>query len=62
MTPHVLTIPPGTSMLDAARLMRKERIGALPVVEGEKLVGILTRSDVLDAFMAVLESTAVQET
>jgi CBS domain-containing protein len=30
--------------------MRQERIGAIPIVDGGRLVGILSRSDVLDAF------------
>ena len=51
MTRNVTTVGPGESMADAARLMRRQRIGALPVVEGERVVGLLTRSDVLDAFV-----------
>ncbi len=51
MTRNVTTAAAGDSMADAARLMRRERIGALPVVEGERLVGIITRSDVLDCFI-----------
>jgi CBS domain-containing protein len=33
--------------------MRGERIGGIPVVDGKKLVGIITRSDVLKAFIAL---------
>lgn len=51
MTRKVLTLAPGAFVADAARLMRRERIGALPIVDGQRLVGILTRSDVLDAFV-----------
>lgn len=54
MTYNVTTVGPGASMGDAARLMRRQRIGALPVVEGERIVGMLTRSDVLDAFVDVV--------
>ena len=39
---------------DAARLMHERKLGALPVVEGERLVGILTETDVLDAFQRLL--------
>jgi acetoin utilization protein AcuB len=53
MTREVLTLPPNVFVADAARLMRRERIGAIPIVEGARLVGILTRSDVLDAFIDV---------
>ena len=51
MTSTVLTLPPAATVADAARLMRRERIGAIPIVERERLVGILSRSDVLDAFV-----------
>ena len=51
MTRNVTTVGPGESMADAARLMRRHRIGALPVVDGARVVGLLTRSDVLDAFV-----------
>jgi acetoin utilization protein AcuB len=50
MTSTVLTLAPAATVEDAARLMRRERIGALPIVDGTRLVGILSRSDVLDAF------------
>jgi acetoin utilization protein AcuB len=53
MTSTVLTLAPAASVADAARLMRRERIGAIPIVDGGRLVGILSRSDVLDAFVEV---------
>jgi len=52
MTAKVLTLTSDASVGEGARLMRRERIGALPIVEAGRLVGILTRSDVLDAFAA----------
>ncbi len=58
MTPNVLTLDPKAPLAEAARLMRRERIGAIPVVDGERLVGIVTRSDVLDAFVALTERQA----
>ena len=51
MTRDVLSLAPDAFVPDAARLMRRERIGAIPIVDGQRLVGILTRSDVLDAFV-----------
>jgi acetoin utilization protein AcuB len=51
MTANVLTLAPAASLADAARLMRRERIGAIPIVDGGRLVGILSRCDVLDAFV-----------
>lgn len=49
MTPDVLTLRPQDPLIEAARLMRRERIGAVPVVQNGRLVGILTRSDLLAA-------------
>jgi acetoin utilization protein AcuB len=53
MTPAPLSLSPKDSVGTAARLMRRKRIGALPIVEGKRVVGILTRSDVLGAFVAL---------
>jgi acetoin utilization protein AcuB len=58
MTSNVLTVQPDDSIAEAARVMRKGRLGALPVVDGEHLVGIITRSDLLDALVAVVEGPA----
>ena len=58
MTRDVLTLAPSVLVIDAARLMRRERIGAIPIVDDRRLVGILSRSDVLDAFIEV-EQNAV---
>ncbi|HXG18658.1 MAG TPA: CBS domain-containing protein [Methylomirabilota bacterium] len=52
MTYNVVTVTPNTSIREAARLLRQQRFGALPVVEEGKLVGIITRSDLLDAMLA----------
>ena len=41
-------------MRDAAWLMREQRVGALPVIRGGRLVGILTERDVLRAFEETL--------
>jgi acetoin utilization protein AcuB len=55
MTRNVQTAPPDASIADAARLIRRERIGAVPIVEKGKVVGILTRSDLLDACETLFE-------
>ncbi|HJQ85631.1 MAG TPA: CBS domain-containing protein [Candidatus Binatia bacterium] len=55
MSPTVATVPAGATLAEAARLMRRERIGAVPVVERHKVIGIITRSDVLDAFVELVE-------
>jgi acetoin utilization protein AcuB len=58
MTANVLTLGREARVEDAARVMRQERIGAIPIVAGERVVGILTRSDVLDAFLGLSEPVA----
>jgi len=43
----VVSVEPAASLEDAARLMRERKIGALPVVEAGRVVGILTEADLL---------------
>jgi acetoin utilization protein AcuB len=50
MTRFVVTTTPQSPVTEAAGRMLRHRIGALPVVEGRRVVGILTRSDILRAF------------
>jgi tRNA nucleotidyltransferase (CCA-adding enzyme) len=54
MATDVHTIDPGRSPTEAARLMVKHDIGRLPVVENEKVIGILTRSDTMLYFYDLL--------
>lgn len=46
----VITVTADTLASEAANLMTEHRIGALPVVEKEKLIGILTSTDILKVF------------
>lgn len=57
MTENVLTLAPDAPLIEAARLMRRQRMGSVPVVDGNHVVGILTRSDLLDAFISTLEKS-----
>ncbi len=50
MTKSVLIIDPARDARDAARIMLDHRIGALPVVDGDRLIGILTETDLVRAF------------
>ena len=52
MTRKVIVLHPGDSVEEAARIMRARRIAAIPIVEDERVVGVLTRGDVIDAFLA----------
>jgi CBS domain-containing protein/gamma-glutamyl:cysteine ligase YbdK (ATP-grasp superfamily) len=49
MVPNPFTVSPSTPTLEAIEIMRKHRIGCLPVVEGDQLLGIVTSYDFLDA-------------
>src|SRR6185437_14025724 len=51
MTTSVITVGPDRSARDAAELMLDHRIGALPVVDGGRLIGIVTETDLLRAFV-----------
>jgi acetoin utilization protein AcuB len=48
MTHDVFTVRPETPLATAVNLLRRHRIGALPVIKNKQLVGIITRSDILD--------------
>ena len=51
MTENPKTISPTASLIDAARLMLKHKVSALPVLDGDKLLGIITESDIFRAFV-----------
>lgn len=51
MTPAPIVIEPDAEAVEAARLMLNNHISCLPVILGETLVGIVTTSDILVAFM-----------
>lgn len=55
MTPDPITIDPDAPVLHAARLMRQHKIGGLPVVQDDALVGIVTETDLLDFLIQRLE-------
>ena len=48
MTRDILIVRPEMPLATAVALLRKHRIGSLPVVKNKSLVGIITRSDILD--------------
>ncbi len=50
---EVFTLPPQMSVRDAAVLMRRHRVGAVMVVDGGRLTGILSERDVLNRVVAV---------
>ena len=51
MTKSVVTVGPDQDAKEAAALMLDRRIGALPVLDGGRLIGIITETDLLRAFV-----------
>ena len=46
--PHrLVTAPPTASVLEVARIMTDARVGAIPIVEGERVVGIFSERDLM---------------
>ena len=48
MSRKLITASPDTTVREAARVMVSEKIGCLPVVNGNQLVGIVTETDLLE--------------
>jgi len=51
MTKSLVTVSPRQDTREAALLMLDHKIGALPVVDGGQLVGIITETDLLRAYV-----------
>ncbi|NLA05721.1 MAG: CBS domain-containing protein [Firmicutes bacterium] len=54
MTKKIFTVSPDTILEEAALIMQEKQISTLPVLDGGKLVGIITESDIFKAFIDVL--------
>lgn len=55
MSSNPRTVTPQTKIVEAARLMRDKKIGGLPVVDKDALVGMVTETDLLDYLITLLE-------
>jgi len=53
MTKKLITATPDCPIEEAARLLRSNRIGALPVLRDNQLIGIITESDLFEAFISM---------
>jgi len=51
MTADPITVSPDQPIEDAALIMRRKKIGGLPVVESDTLQGMITESDIFQAFV-----------
>jgi len=58
MSQEVVTAPPTASLAEAVDLMTRQHIKRIPVVDDGKVVGIITRSDLLRVLLSVLPDAA----
>ena len=54
MTENPVTVVPATTLEEAAQILLERQIGGLPVVADGRLIGIITTSDILNAFLDVM--------
>lgn len=55
MTSGVRSVEPDTPAVEVARIMRDHKFGCVPVVDGGRLVGIVTEADFLDLVVRALD-------
>lgn len=60
MTPDPVTISSSASVTEAAQLMSERNVGALPVVEGGELVGLVTEGDLIMQDVKIEYPTYIQ--
>ena len=58
MSTTVMTVGPDRRADEAARIMLEHKIGALPVLDGERVIGIITETDILRAFVQAADEVA----
>lgn len=61
MTKNVFTVRPEDTIEDAASIMIRQRINRLPVLEDDKLVGIVTRGDIIAGLGGGMGASEVEE-
>ncbi len=61
MTKNPITLQPGQSMFEAARILHNRRVGCLPVVENGELAGIITTTDLIGLLIRIMEEHGLGE-
>lgn len=56
MTANPIACAPDTDLVDLVREFCRKKVGAIPVLEGDRLVGIVTQTDMMQAFLRLLET------
>jgi len=51
MVPNVVTVSPEMQLCEATKIMVEQKIGCLPVVEGDRLVGLITETDIMCQYL-----------
>jgi CBS domain-containing protein len=59
MTRSVITADPDMSLGEIARLFEKNHIKRVPVVDDDKVIGIISRADILQALVSIYDEDAV---
>ncbi|MCF6095031.1 CBS and ACT domain-containing protein [Microaerobacter geothermalis] len=54
MNKQVISVSPDILVEEAALVLRREKIGGVPVVENDRLVGVITETDIFDAFIDIM--------
>ena len=62
MTERLITVAPTDSTAHVARLLLEHRINAVPVIDSGRLVGIVSRSDLLRLLLDLVEGHVAEET
>ena len=61
MTRDPVTVPPAMPVRDAAAILQEKKLGCLPVVEDGRLVGIITKADMLSVLLRMLARAEAQK-
>jgi CBS domain-containing protein len=59
MTEKVISVAPDTSLAEVVQIMESQQVKRLPVLQGERLVGIVSRADLLRALFRLLQVRTV---
>jgi acetoin utilization protein AcuB len=54
MSKKVITVTKDTPIEEAARIMSDKKIGGMPVVDGERVVGMITETDLFRSFLELM--------
>ena len=61
MTKNPMTLRPDQPIFEAARILHNRRVGCMPVVENDELVGIVTTTDLLGLLIKLMEEHGLGE-